>query len=64
MEQRVEQLFKRLNFLGYCGFAMKSIIQEAIGNAKGAIFIPSSETITILEKYEKLGSDYLLEYSK
>jgi hypothetical protein len=64
MEQRIEQLFKRLNFLGYCAFETQSIIQEATGNDKERNVIPCIETINVLEKYEKLGTNYLLAYSK
>lgn len=64
MEQHVEKLLKRLSFLGYCAFELKSIIQEATSKDNLGVFTPNNKAIRVLEKYEKLGSDYLLAYSK
>ncbi|MDU4962207.1 MAG: hypothetical protein E6X17_16235 [Sporomusaceae bacterium] len=55
MEQRTEQLLKRLSFLGYRSFEIRRILQEAQHN--GGI-------VSTLEKYEQLGSHYLHAYSK
>lgn len=55
MEQRTEQLLKRLSFLGYRSFEIRRILQEA--HNSGGI-------IPTLEKYEQLGSHYLQAYSK
>lgn len=55
MEQRTEQLLKRLSFLGYRSFEIRRILQEA-NNGTGVI--------ATLEKYEQLGSEYINSYSK
>ncbi|MEG6586105.1 hypothetical protein [Dendrosporobacter sp. 1207_IL3150] len=66
MEQRIKQLLKRLAFLGYCSFAIKSIIQEAIG--KDSVveidFTQSVEVVKHLEFYEQLGAEFNQVYSK
>ena len=67
MEWRIKQLIKRLNFLGYCSFEIKSIIKDAIGN-DSILDINNTEEASLLvanlERYEQLGSFYLLTYSK
>lgn len=55
MEHRTQQLIKRLAFLGYRPFEIQRILNEA--NSGEAI-------VLTLEKYEQLGSQYLIAYSK
>jgi hypothetical protein len=66
INQRINELFKKLAFLGYYQFQMNNIIKEAIGTTKleEADQAQQVRVINFLEKYEKLGSDYLLAYSK
>ena len=54
MEQRNNQLLRRLSHLGYSLFEIQRIIQNAQGGSDTAA----------LEKYVILGSDYLASYSK
>ncbi len=55
MEQRTQQLLKRLSFLGYNSLEIGRILQEA--RSSGGL-------LSTLEKYEQLGSRYLQLYSK
>jgi hypothetical protein len=66
MEWRIKQLIKKLTLLGYCSFEIKSIITDAIGNDSIRDISGAEESLLIrrLEHYERLGSDYLLTYSK
>lgn len=67
MEWRINQLIKRLNFLGYCSFEIESIVKDAIGNDSILDVNNMEETSLLvrhLEHYEQLGSSYLLTYSK
>ncbi|MCX7780264.1 MAG: hypothetical protein N2491_04990 [Negativicutes bacterium] len=66
MEQRIKQLCTRLNFLGYCTFEIKIMLREAIGSAKFNIDDDSvcTTVISVLEKYERLGVEYMQSYSK
>jgi hypothetical protein len=66
VELRINQLIKRLSFLGYCTFQIKSILQEA---GCGSDLTAGSnhqcvDTIGVLEKYEKLGMHFQNCYSK
>lgn len=66
MELRIKQLIKRLSFLGYCTFQIKSILQEAAGgqDMDAENYLQSVDTIVVLEKYEKLGMHFQNCYSK
>lgn len=65
MELRIKQLIKRLNFLGYCNFEIKAILQDAIVSKDLDTNIHQcAGIISALEKYEKLGLHYLNCYSK
>ncbi|VBB07622.1 Hypothetical protein LUCI_2887 [Lucifera butyrica] len=66
MEQRVRRLWRRLLFLGYCTFEIRRIVQEAIGDSNFDLADLGQCTLAVsaLEKYEKLGSEYLGLYSK
>jgi hypothetical protein len=66
MEQRIKQLLNRLVFLGYCSFAIKSIVKEAIGRDDVADInhAQSVQVIRHLEFYEHLGAQFAEAYSK
>jgi len=66
MDNNIKRLFKRLSFLGYRAFEIESILRDAIGSAGLDIknFHQCSTAVLVLEKYEKLGLDYLDCYSK
>lgn len=55
MEQRAQQLLKRLAVLGYHSYEISRILQEANS---------SHGMIETLEKYEQLGSNFNRIYSK
>lgn len=55
MEQRTQQLLKRLSFLGYNSFEIRRMLDEAYH---------SDGLIPTLEKYERLGSRYMHHFSK
>ncbi|SDF00078.1 hypothetical protein [Sporomusa acidovorans] len=64
--KQITSLIKRLSFLGYCTFEIKSIIKEAIGIDIINDLSVSQEIAVIqqLEMYEQLGLNYLQTYSK
>ena len=66
IEKRIETVFKQLLFLGYQGFQIKQIIEEAIGQDswKKNNQEQNKQILQNLEKYKNLGNDYLLAYSK
>lgn len=65
MEQNtINQLLKKLSFLGYYPFQIQSIIQEATDNSKPDESSITRAIIKALKRYEKLGHEYLLTYSK
>jgi hypothetical protein len=69
MAIRIKQLVKRLTWLGYSAFEISSIVREAVGEdilADLEDLCPArgSQVITHLQQYERLGSHYLLNYSK
>lgn len=66
MDQRVKELMKRLSFLGYCAHEIKAIVQEAIGTGDldTGNWRQCAAAIAVLEKYERLGADFLYAYSK
>lgn len=66
MEQRIRELLRRLNFLGYHAYEIKSIVQEAIGtdDLDGGEARWCADAVAVLEKYERLGANYLHAYSK
>jgi hypothetical protein len=66
INERIDILLKRLAFLGYYPFQMKQIIQEAIGivSFEETDYTQRIQIMRALEKYEKLGSEYLCAYSK
>lgn len=66
MEEKIKHRLKRLKHLGYSSFHIKMIIREAIGTDYFAIVNSAKCRIVLsaLEKYEKLGSTYITQYSK
>ena len=64
MEQRADELCKRLSFLGYCQFQIKNIVREAASIVTRDEDSLDAMVVNALEKYEKLGYDYMLTYSK
>lgn len=66
IEQRIQQLCKKLVNLGYYPFQVKSIIQFAIGNSdvNSANRAQQLRLVNVLEDYEKLANDFCLAYSK
>jgi hypothetical protein len=66
MEQRFQQLIKRLIHLGYSPFERESIIKDAAGKCvfDQLTYAQRTRVIKNLEKYERLGSHYMQAYSK
>lgn len=66
MEQRIQQLCKKLLNLGYYPFQVKSIIQFAIGSSDigTANHADKLKLVNVLEDYEKLAHNFSLAYSK
>jgi hypothetical protein len=66
MEFKIRQMIKRLLMLGYCQFEIKNIISEAIGNdhMESLSFAHANQVMEQLALYEKLGLDYMNNYSK
>ncbi|SFM12340.1 hypothetical protein [Pelosinus propionicus] len=66
IEQRIQQLYKKLLQLGYYPFQVKSIIHFAIGNSdlESATTADKIKVVNILEDYEKLANNFSLAYSK
>lgn len=65
IEEHIRRLLKRLSFLGYQRFQIKSIINEALGQQLlEKDYRQNVQVMIALQKYEQLGNEYLLEYSK
>ena len=66
MEKNIGLLFKRLSFLGYRAFEIKSIVHEATGGSdfNTSDYRQCNVAVLALEKYERLGLEYLNSYSK
>lgn len=66
MEQRIKRLIKRLTFLGYCTFEIKNIIKQVTGTDDLSTLDYTKEFALIgqLEMYERLGLNFLQDYSK
>ena len=64
--EHIKTALKRLSFLGYHRFQVKQIIEEAIGQHiwEKDNHDQNIQILIKLEEYEKLGTDYLLTYSK
>ncbi len=65
-EQYANKLYKRLIFLGYRPFEIKRMVEETIGtyNFEGANSQQRIAAIKAMQRYEKLGSQFLELYSK
>ncbi len=66
IEQRIQQLYKKLLNLGYYPFQVQSIIHFAIGNddVEAATVAEKIKVVNVLEDYEKLAYNFSLAYSK
>lgn len=66
IEQRIQQLCKKLLNLGYYPFQVQSIIRFAIGNddLEAATVADKIKIVNVLEDYEKLAYNFSLAYSK
>ena len=66
IEERIKIVFKQLLFLGYQGFQIKQIIEEAIGHYSWEKNNQEQnvQILLNLEKYKNLGNEYLIAYSK
>lgn len=66
IEKRLEMVFKKLRFLGYQGFQIKQIVKEALGDRSWEKNNQeqNQQILQNLKKYENLGNEYLLAYSK
>lgn len=66
IEQRIQQLYKKLLKLGYYPFQVQGIIHFAIGksNVEHATADEKIKVVTVLEDYEKLAYNFSLAYSK
>lgn len=56
MEQRLQHLVQRLSLIGYRSHEIKNIVKSSAGG--------DAELIGQLERYEKLGLQYLHNYSQ
>ncbi|NMC32131.1 MAG: hypothetical protein GYA36_06690 [Veillonellaceae bacterium] len=56
MEQRFQHLVRRLTILGYRQNEINNIVKSTVGG--------TAELIGQLERYERLGLDYLQNYSQ
>ncbi len=68
MELRIiKKLVKRLAWLGYTAYEISAIVKDAIGDDSIDDDIcadKATRVISHLKRYERLGADYLLTYSK
>ena len=66
MNPQISRLVKKLLFLGYGSFTIKSIIEEivAIDKLEAIGWKTQLELIRHLEMYEQRGTDFLHAYSK
>lgn len=65
IEENIRQLLKKLIFLGYQRFQIKNIINEALGQQLWEKdYRQNMQVMIALQKYEQLGNEYLLAYSK
>jgi hypothetical protein len=65
IEENIRQLLKKLIFLGYQRFQIKSIINEALEQQLWENdYRQNVQVMIALQKYEQLGNEYLLSYSK
>jgi len=66
MEFRIQELSRKLSFLGYRNFEIRRMLETATGTER----LDTSNrrqcraAVAVLEKYERLGSRYMRTYSK
>lgn len=65
-ESQIEQLIRSLILLGYDSVQLKNIVYAALGRRDISYVSQEESTIlvTTLEKYVKLGEEYIFSYSK
>lgn len=65
-ESRIEQLIRSLILLGYDSVQLKNIVHAALGRRDISEVSQEESTVlvTTLEKYVKLGEEYIFSYSK
>ncbi len=66
IEHQIRTLLKRMSFLGYQDLHLREIISDAIGQCNWVKnnYEHNVKILLALKKYERLGSHYLLSYSK
>ena len=66
MEFQVRQLVKRLNHLGYRGYEIGRIVKEAVGSERLDMNNHGQcvAAVAVMRKYERLGRNYMHQYSK
>ncbi|MEG6584137.1 hypothetical protein [Dendrosporobacter sp. 1207_IL3150] len=66
VEKRIKHLYNRLMALGYSPFHVERILQETIGiqDISTVEYDQQQDLIKVLEEYEKLGTEYMIAYSK
>ncbi len=66
IEEDIKQLLKRLTFLGYKNSQIRNIVSEAVGQQPWMkrSHRQNAKVMRTLQKYEKLGNEYLVSYSK
>ena len=66
MKQRIDELRKSLAFLGYGGFEIRCIVKDALGHEHVGRMNNNQgrKVVRHLEKYERLGRNYVRTYSK
>ncbi|MDT8901566.1 hypothetical protein [Anaeroselena agilis] len=63
----IKRLVKRLAWLGYTAYEISAIVRDAVGDdgIDDDICVDKAAlVISHLRRYERLGADYLLNYSK
>jgi hypothetical protein len=63
----IKQLVKRLAWLGYTAFEISAIVKDAVGDDEigdDICAVKAGQIISQLKRYEQLGAEYMLTYSK
>ncbi|MDR7865721.1 MAG: hypothetical protein RIN56_02830 [Sporomusaceae bacterium] len=63
----IKKLVKRLAWLGYTAYEISAIVKDVIGDDSiddDICSLKASRVISQLKRYEELGANYLLTYSK
>ncbi len=66
IEENIKRLLKRLMFLGYKPFQIRNIVSEAVGEQPWMKKSrrQNARVMKTLQKYEKLGNEFLVSFSK